>query len=129
MFLTSIIYLFITGESAMDMLVEIVSLLGPPNFTELKQMNIGFNDFDDDEGEEIDSDDDDNRNSPLIDLMLSIRTFKTGEERLRDKLERTNSGQLNVSSEIVDLVLSSLQYIANNRQISVPTFRFEKYIQ
>ena len=113
----------------MDMLVEIVSLLGPPNSTELKQMNIGFNDFDDDEGEEIDSDDDDNRNSPLIDLMLSIRTFKTGEERLRDKLERTNSGQLNVSSEIVDLVLSSLQYIANNRKISVPTFRFEKYIQ
>ena len=113
----------------MDMLVEIVSLLGPPNSTELKQMNIGFKDFDDEDGEEIDTDDDDKRNSSLIDLMLSIRTFRTSEERLRDKLERTNSGQLNVSSEIVELVLSSLHYIPNNRQTSVPTFRFEKYIQ
>ena len=113
----------------MDMLVEIVSLLGPPNSIELKQMNISYKDFDDEDGEEIDTDGDDNGNSSLIDLMLSIRTFRTPEERLRDKLERTNSGRLNVSSEIVDVVLSSLQYIANNRQISVPTFRFDKYIQ
>ena len=113
----------------MDMLVEIVNLLGPPNSIELKQMNIGFKDLDDQDDEEIDSDGDDNGNSSLIDLMLSIRTFRTAEERLRDKLERTISGRLNVSSEIVDLVLCSLQYIANNRQMSVPTFRFEKYIQ
>ena len=112
----------------MDMLVEIVSLLGPPNSTELKQMNIGFEEFNE-EDEEIDTNVDDRGSSSLIDLMLSIRTFKTVDERLRDKLERSNSGRLSVSSEISNLILSSLKYVANHRQISVPHFRCEKYVE
>ena len=106
----------------MDMLVEIVSLLGPPNLTELKEMNIETQRRNDDGNEDDHNYFDDDGCSSLIELMLSVRTFKTFEERLRDKLERTFSGRFNVSSEIVDLIMNSLQYVAKDRKMDVPTF-------
>ena len=113
---------YVIGESSMDMLVEIVSLLGPPNLTELKEMNIETQRRNDDGNEDDHNYFDDDGCSSLIELMLSVRTFKTFEERLRDKLERTFSGRFNVSSEIVDLIMNSLQYVAKDRKMDVPTF-------
>ena len=103
----------LSGESSMDMLVEIVSLLGPPCLTDLKQMNVILGE----DHEDIDGnvDGDDSNVTSLIELVLSIRTFKTYQERLREKLEVTFSGRANVSSEIVNLILNSLQYLPNDR--------------
>ena len=107
----------------MDMLAEIVSLLGPPNSSELEQMNIGYNGCDEENDEN--NDNCDTECSTLIELMLSIRTFKTFEERLREKLERTCSGRFDISSEIVDIIMDSLQYVAKDRKMSVPIFESE----
>ena len=92
----------------MDMLVEIVNLLGPPSVCELKEMNIKF--------EEIDSiSSGTNNSSSFVKLILSMRTFKTYEERLRDKLEYTTSGRQPVPKEILDVIANTLQYVAKNR--------------
>ena len=113
----------------MDMLVEIVSLLGPPDLADLEKMNIEIEkNYDVEDGKDH-NDLENTGYSSLVQLMLSIRTFKTFEERLRDKLERTSSGRFNVLSKIVDLIINSLQYVAIDRTKSVPTFQNERSIE
>ena len=104
------------------MLVEIVNLLGPPSVCELKEMNIKF--------EEIDpiSSGTDNSSS-FIKLILSMRTFKTYEERLREKLEYTTSGRQPVPKEIVDVITNTLQYVAKNRMGFLPYSKRDEPIE
>ena len=109
----------------MDMLVEIVNLLGPPSLCELKQMKMKL----DDECGDDPSVDDDSNCSSFINLILSIRTFKTYEERLKDKLEYTRSGRQTVPTEIVNIIFNTLQYIAENRLVILPNSEEELSIE
>ena len=63
----------------------------------------------------------DNSCSSFIKLILSVRTFKTFEERLRDKLEYTSSGRLAVQQEIINIIFNALQYVAENRKSILPS--------
>merc|ERR1739844_185783 len=77
------------GESSVDMLVEIVTLLGPPSLDDLKQMNIKLEETDDDEEDDHETNLDNEIHeerydaSSLVELILSNRTFKTYQERLK----------------------------------------------
>ena len=125
--------MYTTGESSMDMLVEIVSLLGPPSLNELKLMNVNLAegtdhdiDIDDDDH---DNDDNDIKCSSLMDLILSIRTFKSYRERLQDKLEHTTSGRISVSTEIVDIVSNTLQYVSSHRISTIDKIERSLFIE
>ena len=123
--------MYIIGESSMDMLVEIVSLLGPPSLKELKLMNVSLaEDTDHDVSTDTDDDDEnDIKGSSLMDLILSIRTFKSYRERLKDKLEHSTSGPIVVPTEIVDIVLNTLQYVASHRISTVAKYERDLLIQ
>ena len=127
--------MYIAGESSMDMLVEIVSLLGPPSLKELKLMDVNLAE---DTGHDINIDDDDDDHddddngikcSSLMDLILSIRTFKSYNERLKDKLEHSTSGRIAVSTEIVDIISNSLQYVASHRIGPLAKFEPDLFIE
>ena len=95
----------------MDLLVEIVNLLGPPSLTDLKNMGVGQCGEGRDDGEFSG-----NNCSFLIDLVLSIRTFKTYEERLTDRLKHALFGQSgNIPQAIYDIIINVLQYRSTDR--------------
>ena len=102
------------------MLVEIVNLLGPPSLDDLKQMNLKLEETDDDEDDhetnlKNEIHEDRNDASSLVELILSIRTFKTYQERLKEKLEHTISGSQAVPKELMTLIFQSLQYVSHDR--------------
>ena len=101
------------------MLVEIVNLLGPPSLDDLKQMNLKLEETDDDDDHETNIDNEIHEDrydaSSLVELILSIRTFKTYQERLKEKLEHTISGSQAVPKELMTLIFQSLQYVSHDR--------------
>ena len=104
------------------MLVEIVNLLGPPSLDDLKQMNLKLEETEDDDDEDdhetnLDNESHEDRYdaSSLVELILSIRTFKTYQERLKEKLEHTISGSQAVPKELMTLIFQSLQYVSHDR--------------
>ena len=103
------------------MLVEIVNLLGPPSLDDLKQMNLKLEETDDDDEDDHETNlkneihEDRYDASSLVELILSIRTFKTYQERLKEKLEHTISGSQAVPKEIMTLIFQSLQYVSHDR--------------
>ena len=101
------------------MLVEIVNLLGPPSLDDLKQMNLKLEETDDEDDHETNLKNEIHEDrydaSSLVELILSIRTFKTYQERLKEKLEHTISGSQAVPKELMTLIFQSLQYVSHDR--------------
>ena len=101
------------------MLVEIVNLLGPPSLDDLKQMNLKLEETDDEDDHETNLKNEIHEDrydaSSLVELILSIRTFKTYQERLKEKLEHTISGSQAVPKDLMTLIFQSLQYVSHDR--------------